>query len=108
LPQGALLRVRATPGVSSLGLPNRTIYDDVVADHGRQRAFICLAAFLIAFFLIRTSARMTRRFTWARWFYRADSRRLGRARERYDDPGRWTKRARRRLENAVGGRPSGP
>jgi hypothetical protein len=40
------------------------IYDDVVADHGRQRAFICLAAFLIAFFLIRTSARMTRRFSW--------------------------------------------
>jgi hypothetical protein len=40
------------------------LYDDVVASDGRQRAFICLAAFLIAFFLIRTSARMTRRFTW--------------------------------------------
>jgi hypothetical protein len=40
------------------------IYDQVVADHGRQRAFICLAAFLISFLLIRTSARMTRRFTW--------------------------------------------
>jgi len=44
--------------------PLGRIYDDVVADHGRQRAFICLAAFLISFFLIRTSARMTRRFTW--------------------------------------------
>jgi len=44
--------------------PLGRIYDDVVADHGRQRAFICLAAFLIAFFLIRTSARMTRRSTW--------------------------------------------
>ena len=40
------------------------LYDDVVGDHGRRRAFICLAAFLIAFLLIRTSARMTRRFTW--------------------------------------------
>jgi hypothetical protein len=243
--------------------PVGRIYDNVVADHGRQRAFICLAAFLIAFFLIRTSARMTRRFTWwpggvktgsgvhlhhlvwgicimlasgflgvsldfdnpwggilaavfgvgagltmdefalwtrlqdvywseegrssleaiavvtvfgglvvvgvqpftlddpgsaltvsaaiavtigvaviaflkrrillgavglfilpvgvvgairlahpsspwARWFYGGDSPRLSRARERYDDPRRWTKRARRRLEDAVGGRPSGP
>jgi hypothetical protein len=40
------------------------IYDEVVADHGRQRAFICLAAFLLSFLFIRTSARMTRRFTW--------------------------------------------
>jgi hypothetical protein len=239
------------------------IYDEVVADHGRQRAFICLAAFLISFLLIRTSARMTRRFTWwpggvktesgvhlhhlvwgiclmlaagflgvsihfdypwggilagvfgvgagltmdefalwtrledvywseagrssleaigfvtvlgalvvigvqpfkledpgsaiavsaaiavplfvsflaflkrrillgavglfvfpvglygavrlahpespwARWFYKPGSRRLARARERYDDPARWSARARRRLEDAVGGRPSGP
>jgi hypothetical protein len=44
--------------------PIRRLYDDVVADDGRQHAFICLAAFLIAFLLIRTSARMTRRFTW--------------------------------------------
>ncbi|HEY2601217.1 MAG TPA: hypothetical protein VGI67_06650 [Thermoleophilaceae bacterium] len=44
--------------------PVGRIYDSVVADHGRQRAFICLAAFLIAFLLIRTSARMTRRFSW--------------------------------------------
>jgi hypothetical protein len=36
----------------------------VVADDGRQRAFACLAALLIAFFVIRTSARMTRRFSW--------------------------------------------
>jgi hypothetical protein len=40
------------------------IYDLVVADDGRQHAFVCLAALLIAFFLIRTSARMTRAFTW--------------------------------------------
>jgi hypothetical protein len=243
--------------------PVGRLYDDVVADHGRQRAFICLAAFLIAFLLIRTSARMTRRFSWwpggveteggvhlhhlvwgiclmlasgfvgvsldfdypwggivagafgvgagltmdefalwthlsdvywtdegrssleaiafvavlgalvvvgvqpftlddpgsavavsvaigatllvsaiaflkrrillgavglfifpvglvaaarlahpnspwARWFYGAGSRRLTRARERFDDPSRWRARLRRRLEDAVGGRPSGP
>jgi hypothetical protein len=243
--------------------PIGRIYDDVVADHGRQRAFICLAAFLISFLLIRTSARMTRRFTWwpggvqtesgvhlhhlvwgiclmlaagfvgvsldfdypwggivagafgvgagltmdefalwthlsdvywteegrssieaigfvtvlgalvvlgvqpftlddpgsavavstaivltlavavtaflkrrillgivglfvfpvgvvgavrlahpsspwARWFYGTDSRRLRRAQERFDDPSRWSARLRRRLEDAVGGRPSGP
>ncbi len=40
------------------------IYDLVVADHGRQHAFVCLAAMLIAFLAIRTSARMTRRFSW--------------------------------------------
>ena len=40
------------------------IYDLVVADDGRQHAFVCLAALLISFFLIRTSARMTRAFTW--------------------------------------------
>ncbi|HEV7162982.1 MAG TPA: hypothetical protein VGN25_06990 [Solirubrobacteraceae bacterium] len=40
------------------------IYDLVVADDGRQHAFVCLTALLIAFFLIRTSARMTRAFTW--------------------------------------------
>jgi ABC-type multidrug transport system fused ATPase/permease subunit len=45
-------------------LPIRHIYDLVVADHGRQHAFVCLAAMLIAFLAIRTSARMTRRFTW--------------------------------------------
>ena len=53
----------STLTVASL-FPIGRLYDDVVADHGRQRAFICLAAFLIAFFLIRTSARMTRRFSW--------------------------------------------
>ncbi len=40
------------------------IYDLVVADHGRQHAFVCLAAMLGSFLAIRTSARMTRRFTW--------------------------------------------
>jgi hypothetical protein len=35
-----------------------------VADHGRQHAFVALAAMLIAFLAIRTSARMTRRFSW--------------------------------------------
>ncbi len=40
------------------------IYDLVVADEGRQRAFVCLVSLLGAFLLIRTSARMTRRFTW--------------------------------------------
>jgi len=40
------------------------MYDLVVADHGRQHAFVCLAAMVIAFLAIRTSARMTRRFTW--------------------------------------------
>jgi hypothetical protein len=49
--------------VASL-FPIEHIYDLVVADEGRQRAFVCLAALLIAFFLIRTSARMTRAFTW--------------------------------------------
>jgi hypothetical protein len=44
--------------------PIGRLYDDVIADDGRQHAFICLAAFVIAFFLIRTSARMTRRFSW--------------------------------------------
>jgi hypothetical protein len=44
--------------------PIRHIYDLVVADHGRQHAFVCLAAMVIAFLAIRTSARMTRRFTW--------------------------------------------
>jgi hypothetical protein len=44
--------------------PVEHIYDSVVADDGRQRAIVCLAALLIAFFLIRTSARMTRAFTW--------------------------------------------
>ncbi len=45
-------------------LPIRHIYDLVVADHHRQHAFVCLAAMLISFLAIRTSARMTRRFTW--------------------------------------------
>jgi hypothetical protein len=49
--------------VASL-FPVGHIYELVVADDGRQRAFVCLAALLIAFFLIRTSARMTRAFTW--------------------------------------------
>jgi hypothetical protein len=40
------------------------IYDLIVADDGRQRAFVCLAALLIAFLAIRTSARMTRAFSW--------------------------------------------
>jgi hypothetical protein len=40
------------------------IYDQVVADDHRQRAFVCLAALLISFLAIRTSARMTRRFSW--------------------------------------------
>jgi hypothetical protein len=44
--------------------PVEHIYDLVVADDGRQRAFVCLAALLISFLLIRTSARMTRAFTW--------------------------------------------
>lgn len=44
--------------------PVEHIYDLVVADHRRQHAFVCLAAMLISFFLIRTSARMTRAFTW--------------------------------------------
>ena len=44
--------------------PVEHIYDLVVADEGRQHAFVCLAALLIAFFLIRTSARMTRAFSW--------------------------------------------
>jgi hypothetical protein len=44
--------------------PVEHIYDLVVADDGRQRAFVCLAAMLIAFLVIRTSARMTRAFSW--------------------------------------------
>ena len=44
--------------------PVKHIYDLVVADDGRQHAFVCLAALLITFLLIRTSARMTRAFTW--------------------------------------------
>jgi hypothetical protein len=44
--------------------PIEHIYNLVVADEGRQRAFVCLAAMLLSFFLIRTSARMTRAFTW--------------------------------------------
>ncbi len=44
--------------------PVEQIYNQVVADDGRQHAFICLAALLISFLAIRTSARMTRRFTW--------------------------------------------
>jgi hypothetical protein len=44
--------------------PIEHIYDLVVADDGRQHAFVCLAALLISFLLIRTSARMTRAFTW--------------------------------------------
>jgi hypothetical protein len=44
--------------------PVEHIYDLVVADDGRQRAFVCLAALLISFFLIRTSARMTRAISW--------------------------------------------
>lgn len=40
------------------------IYDLVVADDGRQHAFVCLAALLLAFLLIRASARMTRAFSW--------------------------------------------
>ncbi len=40
------------------------IYDLVVADHGRQHAFVILAAMLLSFLAIRTSARMTRAFTW--------------------------------------------
>jgi hypothetical protein len=44
--------------------PVEHIYNLVVADDGRQRAFVCLAALLISFLAIRTSARMTRAFTW--------------------------------------------
>lgn len=44
--------------------PVEHIYKLVIADDGRTRAFICLAALLISFLLIRTSARMTRAFTW--------------------------------------------
>ena len=51
-------------GVLATLLPVGRIYDDVVADPGRQRAFVCLAGFLVSFLLIRTSARMTRRFSW--------------------------------------------
>jgi hypothetical protein len=40
------------------------IYDLIVADEGRQHAFVCLAALLLSFLAIRTSARMTRRFSW--------------------------------------------
>jgi hypothetical protein len=44
--------------------PIEHIYHQVLADEGRQRAFICLGAMLFSFFAIRTSARMTRTFTW--------------------------------------------
>jgi hypothetical protein len=44
--------------------PIEHIYHQVLADEGRQRAFICLGAMLISFFAIRTSARMTRAFSW--------------------------------------------
>ncbi len=44
--------------------PVEHIYRLVVADDGRQHAFVCLAALLISFLAIRTSARMTRAFTW--------------------------------------------
>src|SRR5207302_2199659 len=44
--------------------PVTHISDLVVADDGRQHAFVCLAALLITFLLIRTSARMTRAFSW--------------------------------------------
>jgi hypothetical protein len=44
--------------------PVEHIYDLVVADDHRQRAFICLVALLASFLVIRTSARMTRAFTW--------------------------------------------
>jgi hypothetical protein len=40
------------------------IYDLVIADDGRQHAFVCLVALLASFLAIRTSARMTRRFSW--------------------------------------------
>jgi hypothetical protein len=50
--------------VGSSLFPVEHIYQSVVADDGRQRAFVCLAALLISFFLIRTSARMTRAFSW--------------------------------------------
>ena len=51
-------------GVLASVFPVGRLYDDVAADPSRQRAFICLAAFLASFLLIRTSARMTRRFSW--------------------------------------------
>ncbi len=51
-------------GLAESIFPVGHLYNDVVADEGRQRAFACLAALLISFFLIRTSARMTRRFSW--------------------------------------------
>ncbi len=44
--------------------PISHIYDLIVADDGRQHAFVCLTALLIAFLAIRTSARMTRAFSW--------------------------------------------
>lgn len=52
------------PPLAASLFPVGHIYDLIVADDHRQHAFICLAALLIAFFLIRTSARMTRAFTW--------------------------------------------
>jgi ABC-type multidrug transport system fused ATPase/permease subunit len=50
--------------MSASVFPIGHIYDLVVADHGRQHAFVALASMLIAFLAIRTSARMTRRFSW--------------------------------------------
>ena len=54
---------RAASTLASV-FPIGHIYNLVVADDGRQRAFVCLAALLISFFAIRTSARMTRAFSW--------------------------------------------
>jgi hypothetical protein len=44
--------------------PVEHIYNQVVGDDGRTKAFICLVSLLLSFLAIRTSARMTRRFTW--------------------------------------------
>ncbi len=52
------------PALGSTLIPVGRILDAVAEEPERQRAFVCLAAFLTAFLLIRTSARMTRRFTW--------------------------------------------
>jgi hypothetical protein len=52
-----------TPLAATL-FPMRHIYDQVIADHDRQHAFVALAAMVISFLAIRTSARMTRAFTW--------------------------------------------
>lgn len=50
----------APPALISL----RGILNRISDDPARQRAFVCLAAFLVAFLLIRTSARMTRAYSW--------------------------------------------